>query len=328
MVVPSRCAGLTANLLDPRPASPWSWSRLQTAVCFSDCDPSDDERHECTSLKADDVDAKLSVAGNAYGAIEPFQFRVRGTAARKDGDQSLSVQRPPRLHSFSWGFSQTAHLLALSAKEGEWTNWTAFTHADLEAAATRDTRTAGFPHLVLSLDGTWAGASTVPAPFAKAVVEVEFAPTVAPDTSVTLPVTATIQLSATLGFSARSKSCVEAQCGTLGLLVNKISTALSVITFREFNNANYYSIMAKASLAALARPRLFPLIDRIITDSDVENEQLGLVALSGLGFTGMASSHANGPDTKAVFSKASLQFTTTGMRESDDPCLLDLDLAS
>ena len=251
---------------------------------------------------------------------------MRGTAAAAaahelvEGDQSLpaAAQRPPSsLKTFTWGFRQAAHLLALTSAEGQWTNWTAFTEADLEAAATRDARSGGFPYLILSLDGTWVGASAVPVPFAKIVVEVEFAPAAALDASVTLPVAATVQVSATLGFNARSRSCKGAQCGTLGLLVSKTSSSLSVRTFRDFNNATFYNTMAEYFLAPSARPRLFPLIDRLITDSDLENEQLGLAALSGLGYTGMGSSHANGPETKAVFGKANLQWTTTGMRESN-----------
>jgi hypothetical protein len=147
------------------------------------------------------------------------------------------------------------------------------------------------------------------------MVEVEFAPDASgagAAASAAPPVVATVQVSATLGFSARVKTC-KAQCGTLGLLVSKTSASVSVQTFREFNNATYYSTMAASSLAPSARPQLFPLIDRLITDSDVDNERLGLAAMSGLGYTGMASSHANGPQTKAVYRKVGLQWTSDGM---------------
>lgn len=253
--------------------------------------------------------------GSTDGAIEPFQFRVRGTpaAAHEDG-RPLAARRPPSLHTFTWAFSQTARLLTLDSAEGEWSNWTAFTSADLKAAAARDTRTSGLPYLILSLDGTWVGASGVPELFSLAMVEVEFAPDAsgAGAAASAAPPVATVQVSATLGFSARVKTC-KAQCGTLGLLVSKTSASVSVQTFREFNNATYYSTMAASSLAPSARPQLFPLIDRLITDSDVDNERLGLAAMSGLGYTGMASSHANGPQTKAVYRKVGLQWTSDGM---------------
>lgn len=252
------------------------------------------------------------------GTIQPFQLRARGTAAHRthaggphDDLQPMHPPHAPSPRTFSWGCRQTGHLLALTSAEGEWTNWTEFNGEDLKTAAAADKRTGNLPHLILSLDAVWdVGASTVPLPFATAIVEVEFAP------AASGPTVATTKVSATLGFAAGGKSC-KAQCASLGLLISKAAGPISVLTFRDFNNATYYGMMAASYLPPSARPRLFPLIDRLITDSDLDNERLGLAALAGLGYTGMGSSHAHGPHTKSEYGKVGLQWTSTGMRETD-----------
>ena len=264
------------------------------------------------------------MAGAPRGAatIEPFQFRVRATAAAAEptvarAGQRLGVQLAHLIHppafepnSFTWGFGQMEHLIKLESAEGAWSNWTAVSTADLKVAAARDARTGDLPNLLLTLGGTWTGTSaTVLPPFALAEVDVEFADEQLAGAALSRrpPPVASVQLSATLGF----KVTRGARSANLGMLLSKVSKSLSVQTFREYNTDTFWGEFP-TPLPPAARPKLFPLIDRLITDSDVENEHLGLAALAGLGYTGLGCSFSNGPHTKAVFTKAGLQWTSSG----------------
>jgi hypothetical protein len=87
--------------------------------------------------------------------------------------------------------------------------------------------------------------------------------------------------------------------------------AVAFQTFREYNNATFYSGFPTPAPGARL-PKLFPLFERFIGDSDLDNERQGVEALGRLGYTGLDSTFANGPATKAVFVKAGVPWTTTG----------------
>ena len=237
-------------------------------------------------------DVKIASAGSAT-TVQPFAFRLRGVPSTTVAVTEGPLQQPLQ---FAWAIVQLGRTMhPVSAAAGEWSNWTDFTAADAKLAASHPHQSASLERLILTVRMTW---KPPPAEFATAHVQIEFTRGTAVATG-----PAVKQVAATLGFRPLALGSVPG--ANVGLMVAP-GSALGFETYREFNNRTFFRAFPPAPVK---RPRLFPLMDRLIGDDDIDGERQGVDALGRLGYTGLQSGYANGPSTKAVFMKAGIQWT-------------------
>jgi hypothetical protein len=231
-------------------------------------------------------------------AVEPFSFRLRATPTARN----LEVSAPAE--QFAWTIAQlhSRKMQPITAEVGEWSNWADFTTADAKAASVAEPnmREPSFGYLVLGVETLWTPAPTA---YATARVEIEFSRTGTPDATSGPPA----QVAATLGFRPLIAGVLKSPSAVLGLMIPPGRNTLDFQTYREFNNRTFYRAFPPAPAKL---PRLFPLMDRLIGDDDIDGERLGVEALSQLGYTGLSCMFANGPNTKTLFAQAGVPWTT------------------
>jgi hypothetical protein len=246
------------------------------------------------ALKTDDTPMSPAAAPAIF--VAPFSFRVRGTPS------SWPLDRSGR---FQFIFNE----VKVSAAVGEWSNWVDFSVDDvkaLAAAATNTRQPPSFGRLIVSLRVV-LGEDT--ATYLTANVELQFTRDVAAADPAAKEFTH--QLESTLGFHPRLNCTTHQPETRLGIMLAPGNGTDAFQTFRQYNNATFYgsfpSVVHQSRL-----PKLFPLFERFIGDSDVDNEKQAVAALGRLGYTGLSSTFANGPNTKAIFSAAGVQWVTAG----------------
>ena len=233
-------------------------------------------------------------------SVEPFSFRLRATPTAINREVSAPAEQ------FAWTIAQlhSRKMQPIAAEAGEWSNWTDFTPADAKAASAAEPnmREPSFGYLVLGVETLWTPAPTA---YAMARVEIEFSrKTGTPDAPSGPPVA---QVAARLGFRPLIAGVLKSPSAVLGLMIPPGLDSLDFQTYREFNNRTFYQAFPPAPAKL---PRLFPLMDRLIGDDDIDGERLGVEALSQLGYTGLSCMFANGPNTKALFAQAGVPWTT------------------
>ena len=241
----------------------------------------------------------LMPAVTLAASVEPFSFRLRATPTTRNRQVSVPAEQ------FAWTIAQlhSRKLQPITAEAGEWSNWTDFTTVDVKAASAAEPnmREPGFGYLVLGVETLWTPAPTA---YATARVEIEFSRTQTSDATSGDP---SVQVAATLGFRPLITSVLKSRSAVLGLMIPPGGNIVDVQTYREFNNRTFYRAFPPAPAKL---PRLFPLMDRLIGDDDIDGERLGVEALSQLGYTGLSCMFANGPNTKTLFAQAGVPWTT------------------